>query len=187
MWNITKSISLLYVLYISLSSCNQYIDRVNKTDSPSIKQGYFEFYVDSNVLVYTPTVGLITGSKRTNSQWFRIVLPKGIKYYEIQNPRHVSIYYKTDQIIFLQIDLLEGKSQDTSYQLEKMDAEKFVVDISTSGNKKYDISRTKFIKGRSSYLIRKGVATILLFNIKPTKFAEFYNSIQTFGFLERGK
>lgn len=173
---------LLLCLFL-FASCGRYIDKVNSQQILPVKQGYFDFYHDSNVLVYNSTVGLKRDTERVYPKHFKVTLPKGIKYYELTGSTDFSVYYDSKQVFFIRVDLEGNAARDTVYVPKQSDLESFIQKGMTLKKSKYDIKEIGFNENRKNVFVRKGAATILLYNIKPSEYDLFYKSANTFSFI----
>lgn len=171
-------------ILLLFSSCSRYIDKVSSLQSIPVKQGYFNFYSDSNVLVYTSDVGLTRDTEKVYPKHFRISLPKGIKYYELTGSTDFSIYYDSKQVILIRLDLEKNIIGDRMYVLKNRELESFIQSGMTLKNFKYNIKTIDVNDARRNVIIRKGAATILLYNIKLSKYDLFYKSATTFSFIK---
>lgn len=168
---------------MGFASCSRYIDKVSSQQSLPVKQGYFDFYPDSNVLVYTSTVGLTRDIEKVYPKHFKVTLPKGIKYYELTGSTDFSIYYDSKQVLLIRLDLERNVTADTVYVPKQNEIESFVQSRLTLKKSKYDIKEISFNENRKHTFIEKGAATILLYNIKPDDYDLFYKSANTFSFI----
>lgn len=85
---------LVVILLFGLFSCGNFLDKVGKSTTLPIRQGHINYYRDSNVLIYKPTLVLKRDSEEFMPASFRVNLPKGMKFYEINGPDYFVIYYK---------------------------------------------------------------------------------------------
>lgn len=175
-------LSILLCLFL-FASCGRYIDKVNSSQSLPVRQGYFDFYPDSNVLVYTSTVGLTRDTEKIYPKQFKVTLPKGIKYYELTGSTDFGIYYDKKKVFFIRIDLERNVTGDTMYIPMRDELQRFIQSGLALKKSKYDIKKIEFIESRKNVFIRKGRATILLYNIKPSEYDLFYKSANTFSFV----
>lgn len=173
---------ILFCLFV-LTSCGRYLDKVNSKQSEPVTQGYFAFYSDSNVLFYTSTVGLTRDTEKIYPKHFKITLPKGIKYYELTASTDFVIYYNSKQVFFIRIDLERNLTGDTMYVARQDELESFIQSGLSLKKSKFDIRQFGFNECRKNVFLRKGAATILLYNIKPGKYDLFYKSANTLSFL----
>jgi hypothetical protein len=174
--------SILLCLFV-FTSCGRYIDKVNNSQSLPVRQGYYDFYSDSNILVYTSTVGLTRDTEKIYPKHFKVTLPKGIKYYELTGSTDFSIYYASNQVFFIRVDLEKNVSGDTMYIPMQDELQRFIQSGITLKKSKHDIKKIDFTESRKNVFIRKGRATILLYNIKHREYDLFYKSANTFRFV----
>lgn len=181
---IFASLKLSLCLFM-FTSCGRYIDKVNNQQSLPVKQGYFDFYSDSNVLAYTSSVGLTRGNGTIYPKHFKVNLPKGIKYYELTGSTDFSIYYESKQVFFIRVDLEKNEAGDTVYVPNRDELESFIQSKLTLRKSKYDIKEIDYNPSRKHVFIRKGAATIFLYNIKPREYDLFFKSATSFSFIKK--
>lgn len=175
-------LTILFCIFL-FASCGRYIDKVSSQQSSPVKQGYFAFYSDSNVLTYTSTVGLTRDTEKTYPKHLKVNLPKGIRYYELSGSTDFSIYYDCKQVFLVRVDLEKNIAGDTMYTPKQEELQSFIQSGLTLKQSKYDIKAIDFDANRKNVFIRKGAATILLYNIKPNKYDLFYKFANTFTFI----
>lgn len=183
-----KSSSYLALLFIcsTIVSCNRYIDRATSNDNVPERKGYFELYPDSNIFTYKTNVILTRDTEKIYPKAFKVKLPKGLKSYELTGSSDFSFYYQKKQVIFIRVDLENNKSnQDTSYSPTEDELEKFVQSKLTLTKSKYNIKEIPMNPKRRQMFIKKGEATILLYNIEPKNYDLFYGYVNSFSFIEK--
>ncbi|QEC69296.1 hypothetical protein FRZ67_19025 [Panacibacter ginsenosidivorans] len=172
---------ILFLLFIIANSCNRYLDVVkNKSDVP-VKQGSFEFYSDSNLLIYKSNVILTRDTEKIYPKSFTVRLPKKLRYYEFVGSSDFALYYDGGQVIFIKVDL-ENKepTKDTVCTPSPNQLNEFIQSNLSTGNGKYDIKKISFYTGRKNTIIKKGGATILLYNIYPKDYDQFFDDVNKF-------
>jgi hypothetical protein len=170
---------LISVLFLT-SSCNHYIDRV----TAPVNQGYLTFYPDSNILIYKSNVGLVMDKEKYSPKSFYTRLPKGIKWYEMENSQTFRFYYANAQVILISIDLFNAPNKiDTSYIPMHEEINKLIMSASST-NKKFNINRIGINEARKQIIIKKEAATILLYNIKPENLETFRATLESLEFLK---
>lgn len=169
-------------LSVIFLSCNRYID-VSKENQISVQQGYFQFYRDSNVLVYKSNVALIRDTEKVYPKSFKVKLPKRIKHYEFVGSSDFAFYYGNNQVVFIKINLENGQlKQESFYVPSGEQLESFIQQVATDNNKKYDIKKIPSKAGRVSKIMVKGEATILLYNILENNEELFSNYLSSLTF-----
>lgn len=179
-----KYYPILFIL-ITFTSCGRYLDTVKKTSIIPVKQGYFDFYPDSNLFTYRSSVVLTRDTEKIYPKSFSVKFPKNLKYYELVRSSNFAFYYDKGEVIFIKVDL-ENKvsAEDTIFFPSQEQLEQVIeYELNTANNNKYDIKKIPFDKHRKSSLIRKGDATILLYNIRKENYDLFYNFVNTFKFM----
>lgn len=175
----------IFFIVITLVSCGKYLDAVKKTSVIPVKQGYFDFYPDSNLFTYKSSVVLTRDTEKIYPKSFSVKLPKNIKYYEFVSSSNFAFYYGKEEVIFIKVNL-EGKesTEDTALFPSQEKLQQFIeYELNTANNKKYDIKKIPFDKNRKTSLIKKGNATILLYNVQKGNYDVFYDYVSTFKFL----
>ncbi|RFM26911.1 hypothetical protein [Deminuibacter soli] len=169
---------------VMLTSCSRYIDKVNRGAETGVRNGFFIFYPDSNMLIYTSSVGLSRDTEKMSPEHFKVMLPKGIKYYEITNSTDFSVYYDGRQAIWIRIDFDKNLRRDTIYNPTQRELDSLLESRPIVQKSKYDITAKAFSVKRKSVLVKKDGAIILLYNIKPNKYGQFYKSVNSFSFIK---
>jgi hypothetical protein len=145
------------LLLLVASGCSP---RANKATHSPVMQGNFSFYPDSNVLVYRKP-----GADTSVFNPLYIQLPQGITRYTMSDNSFV-IHYAHQQEIIINLDL-SGKTfyTDTSYTPQAKEISAYV-------------KGGKLNTHRRQYIIKKGIATILLYNIQRKNFDAFNSELQ---------
>ena len=173
---------LLFLLFFIFCSCNRYIDVVKEIKSTPIEQGYFNFYPDSNILVYKTKIILTRDTEKLHPKAFKLKLPKGLTFFESTGSSDFSFNYKKNQVVFIRVDLENNNlNQDTSYSPKEEELNKFIGSIITKS--KYNINKIPFNPKRNQVFIKKGSATILLYNIEPKNYDMLYKFVNEFSFI----
>lgn len=177
--NIAISLTLLF----GLISCSNFLDKVSKSKALPVKEGYLYYYGDKNVLIYKSTVRLKADSEVFMPPSFKVDLPIGMKFYEINEPADFVIYYSKQQVFYIHIDRDSNNNIDTAYTPDENELDDFILGKLTMRKYKYDIKRIKPSKARRNIVLKKGHASILLYNITPNQFENFLRSAKSFSFL----
>ena len=174
---------LLFALFSFLSSCNKYLD-VSKSNSIPIRQGFFEFYHDSNLLIYKTNVILTRDTEKIYPKSFKIKVPKKLKYYEFKSSSDFALYYDKGQVIFIKIDLdSKNAMNDTTYIPTREQLNEFIQFKTSIGDGKYDIKKIPLYQESKSAIIQKGDAVILLYNIHAENYNQFFEYVNEFKFI----
>ncbi|MFL5787740.1 MAG: hypothetical protein ACJ748_06785 [Flavisolibacter sp.] len=175
----------LFIYFINLFvSCNRYIDKVSNFNNSPIKQGYFYFYPDSNVLVYKPEIILSMDREKLFPKSFKVKLPKKLKYYEITGTNDLSLYYPNNQTIFIRIDLQNNELlHDTSYFPQKQELDRIIQSKLNMQKSKFDIKSISYRQSRKQVIIKRGPATILLYNIENKNYELFFKYLNGLYFI----
>jgi hypothetical protein len=176
---------LLWIAMIFNSCANRYIDNLGKGTVEPVKGPLFEVYSSYNLFSYKSNVTLSRDTEKVYPRYFEIRLPKGIVYYEINGISDFGFYYDHHQVIFVKLKLEAATSKaDSVYVPQESDLLELIGgDLSTSGNKRYDIKSFKRIEGTKNCVIDKGDAMIILYNIQEEAFNSFYKEVNTFRYL----
>jgi hypothetical protein len=181
------SATLCFIVSLSLcaiSSCGHYIDKATTERSVPVMQGTFNFYADSNVLVYKSKVALTMDSETYDPKSFYVKLPKGLKWYTMDNSQTFVFYYGKDQAVVVLIDLFHADHfRDSDYVPTNTDIKTLITKAAPSASAKYDIRQIEEISGAKQLIRKRGAATILLYNIPPAKYIKFVTFIDSLKFL----
>lgn len=170
------------LVIFGISSCYRYIDATN--GDTVIEQGSLKFYSDSNLFAYKTNIIATRDKEMIYPKYFEVTLPKKIKYYEFINSTDFGFYYEKGQVIFIKIELdSKIQSKDTTYipSTEKLD--EFIQLVIKTNGKKLDIKKITASKGRRNFIIIKGDATILLYNITNDNLKQFLDDLSSFKFI----
>ena len=180
-----KNLSLL-ILILGITSCNRYIDSVKTKTTTSIMQGYFDFYpADSNVLFYKTNIGLKRDTEVTYPKAFTVKLPKGLKFYEFSST-DFGFYYNNNQVVFMKVNVFDSiPNRDTFYFPKEAELNDFILNKIFTTNGKYNIKNISMNQSRKQAMIKKGAATILLYNIKPENYDLFLKDVSSFSFIDK--
>ena len=175
---------LTCLIIINIISCNKYIDTIKSTDNLPVSQGYLNLYSDSNVLIYNNNMGLTSDNEIIYPKKFKVKLPKGLLFYEYIGSEDFIFYYKKKQTVFIKIDLINTINKpDSVYYPTNSEMSDFIQSKLTLGSQKWDIKNISIIPLRKNLFIKKGAATILLYNIEEKNYNFFVNYINEFKFL----
>lgn len=182
--NAIKQLSLI-LLFLSAYSCSRYIDVAKDAQNVPIKQGFLNYYTDSNVLVYKSNVSLKRDAEIIYPKHFIIKLPKKIRFYEIINSTDFVFYYDKNQVVLLNIDL-NGKEAnvDTSYSPNISQINDFIQDKMFTATRSFDVKKIPAGSNRKQMILIKGAATILLYNIQPKNIDLFYQDVSRIDFIK---
>lgn len=174
---------IICFLILLISSCTRYIDKVSNQKVVAIQEGTLSMYPDSNVLVYRSSVGIKMDNEVREPKSFYTRIPKKLVWYELANSQTFAFYYKDQQAILIFIDKSDNITSNTpSFQPSKDEIASLLSTYSPN-NKKYDIRTYKTRNDRKNLVLKKGAATILLYNIKPSNLQAYSGELQQFNFL----
>jgi hypothetical protein len=183
-----KSSTYLALVFICsiIISCSKYIDITkNKTHVP-IMQGYLDFYPDSNILFYKTNVGLTSDMEKKYPKAFKVKLPKGLKFYELSNSTDFIFYYNKRQAVVINIDAdYKEITGDSVYFPTKAELDNFILYNTSTSNHNYNIKEIPMKSMGKQVFIKKGAATILLYNIEPKNYDLFFKYVNSFSFIEQ--
>ena len=83
----------------------------------------------------------------------------------------------------MRVDLESNATEDTMYIPKQDELENLIQSGLTLQKSKYNIKKIGFNESRKNVIIKKGAATILLYNIKSSEYDLFYKSANTFSFV----
>lgn len=176
---------ILFLFGISiLSSCNKYIDTTKSKRETKILDGSFVFYPEQNILTYRSKVGLSKDSEVFYPKSFEVPLPKKLLHYQFSNSQDFYFFYNDNQTVYIKIDLeRKSKGLDTLITPTKQEIAAFIKDNNFSQRDRYNINKIEFDDARKQMLIKRGAATILLYNIKEKNQDIFLKKLDEFKFL----
>ena len=114
---------------------------------------------------------------------FEISLPKEIRYWEAISSSNFGIYYKSNQVIFINTDLYNSSNNksDSIYTPSEKEMENLITTIYvTSRKKRRDIKEIPVLKDRKYQILKKQGVIILLYNIKNKNYNDYLKLIKTF-------
>jgi len=176
----------IHVIYPVISvlffSCSHYIDSNISKNQNSIKTG-LEVHKRYNVFKYNANYTFTRDSEVFHPRAFEIRLPKKMKYYTGINGTDFGFYYNNNQVIFVKIGVNNSLvNNDIMYEPSFRDLEGFIDDTLLTQRGKFDIKEIKPDPKNKNNLIKKGKATILLYNISKRDIDCFVSFANTFHF-----
>jgi len=175
--------SSLFVVLLGMTSCNRYIDKTTTERKIPIMQGSLTLYPDSNVFTYRSSILLKADNEVKTPKPFYVRVPKGLKWYGVENSQAFSFYYESGQVISIVIDLADNVvEKDSTFQPTKAEIEKYRIAFTAVANQKYNMWNIGYDQKRKQLLVKKGAATILLYNILPRNYDQFRSFIEGFKF-----
>jgi hypothetical protein len=183
MSSILKQLCALLLSIMTLSACNKYID-VTKTERRiTVLQGQFILYPDSNILSYKSNVYIKMEEEKLKPKRFTVKLPKKIKFYNFSNSQDFCFFYDNKQSIYIKVDLQDNKlSKDTIYTPSEREINNLIQTAPFSNGTKYILAIDGIFPGRKQTIIKRGSATVLLYNIKEKNLTSFFEQLNTFRF-----
>ncbi len=158
---------IVTVSSLVILSCNRYIDQV-KADGEAVRHDQFTFYSDSNLLFYKSSVALQADNDTYYPKSFQVALPKKLKSYKFMNSEEFSFFYDGGQVLFIKINLRNSVNErDTTYTPSENEVSAYIENKLYSSPGKYDITKIAVKPNRKQTFIKKGPATILLYNVLP--------------------
>lgn len=172
------------VLIFPFGSCSHYLDKATGTSVKDV-QGSISYYPDSNVITYTSNIGLKADQETFIPRHFIAILPKGLLYGEEDNSMSFGFYYSNNQVIAINIILSDSypKGSDSAFVPSSMQIDDFKNLCELDSDHKHNLRKMEDLASRKQYIIRKGPATILLYNILPENLEKFTRYMQQFRFL----
>ena len=148
-------------------------------DSIIKRSGYYEYLFLANLIE-------VTDLDKIYPRHFRVKLPLSMKWYKNSSLDQFGFFYKKKQCIFIYIDLKQqAKLADTSFVPNTGQVDEFIYKkVSYTWSLKQNNMQKNIPKSnRKNLIIRRGAATILLYNIRPKKFLSFEENVTQFQFL----
>jgi hypothetical protein len=172
------------VLIFPFGSCSHYLDKATGTSFKDA-QGSISYYPDSNVMTYSSNIGLKADGEILNPRHFVAILPKGLLYGEEDNSMSFGFYYSKNQVIAIHIILSDNypKGSDSAFVPSSMQIDDFKDLSQLDSDHKHHLRKMEDRSSRKQLIIRKGPATILLYNILPQNLDKFTRCMQQFRFL----
>lgn len=182
---LSKLLTFLIPIYFFslLVSCNKNtaLDKKNEIEK---KSSYLTSYNDSDIFIYKSNIAISRDAEILYPKSFKIVLPKGLKSYEVLHPCDFSFYYPNKQIIYIKIDLDKKHSDlDTTYVPSENEFTGILRNNYSLLNSSNNFKNNYSVSGAKKIIIKKSEATILLYNIKPRNYKYYYNYLKQFKFL----
>ena len=172
-------VSLVYI-----SSCSHRIDKVSKHRKIVVAQGSLTFYPDSNVLIYRNNIGNRMDNEVLKPRPFYVKLPKGLKWYVMSNSQSFMFHYSNGQVVAINIDISDrANANDTIYEPTLVEVNDIVNSSFRDNSNKYDMKYIKHRDKRKDCVIKRGTATVLLYNVTAYNINEFRDCLKTFHFL----
>lgn len=156
------------ILLCSSCSYMDYNVRMKKGDFDS----YFTYYSDSIIFNYARDIIYRMDSEYLYPIPFSLTLPSGITDYYYVNSSEFVFYYKSDQLIYIIVDLKNPqKNEQVQYQPSKTQIDSLLSTSDPEAGKIYDIQVD--MKKRKNLIIEKDSFTILFCNIKAKNYDDF--------------
>lgn len=174
----------IITLATTTGSCSRYVDKTTSIKEIPIYQGWLCFYSDSNVLFYKNKVGQQRGigTEAAYPNPYYIKLPKSLIWWTIGQDSFV-FNYQNKQAIAIYMDLFHDKKiKDTSFIPNNIEIASALPHFSVKRDK-YDLWNIPMLRNRKHYIIYKGDAIILLYNILPSNYEHFIEATNSFKFL----
>ncbi|HEY8967791.1 MAG TPA: hypothetical protein VIM64_01830 [Puia sp.] len=143
-------------------------------------------FPDSIVYTFTPHIVPKKDKEPLPPLLFKIKLPPNVLSSYTSGFDAFGFRYPDQQTVYVYIDYYEKNATDTSYRIIREDEiEHLLVDDLNAINyqDKLDIDNNPFSSTRETWLIKKGPATILLYNIRKENMARFLHDADSFTFL----
>jgi len=143
-------------------------------------------FADSIVYTFTPHLVPHADKDPIPPLLFKIKLPPHVLSSYTSGFDAFGFRYPDQQTVYLYIDYYDKKAVDTSYRVILPDEiEHLLLDDLNAINyeNKLDIEKNPFSTEREPWLIKKGQATILLYNIRKENMTRFLHDADSFTFL----
>lgn len=143
-------------------------------------------YPDSIVYTFTPHLVPQKDKESFPPLLFKIKLPPHVLSNFTSGFDAFGFRYPDRQTVYVYIDYYDKNAADTAYRVIRQDEiEHLLVDDLNAINyrNKLDIDNNPFSATRETWLIKKGAATILLYNIRKENMTRFLRDAGSFTFL----
>ncbi|HVU54130.1 MAG TPA: hypothetical protein VHD83_03705 [Puia sp.] len=143
-------------------------------------------YPDSIVYTFTPHVVPQADKEPLPPLLFKIKLPPHVLSNYSSGFDAFGFRYSDRQTVYVYIDYYDKNASDTSYRVtHPNEIERLLLDDLNAINyqNKLDIDNNPFSPARETWLIKKGAATILLYNIQKENMPRFLHDAASFTFL----
>jgi hypothetical protein len=152
---------------------------------PSSRFDSTAYYRDSVIYLFNTKIIPRSDNEFIRPLLFRIKLPAGLLFTFTSGFDAFGFLYPEKQVVFVHLDPFSENIHDTSYRVrDKREPERLLLyKLNTlSHQDQLDMDNNPFDPNRSSWVIRKGKATILLYNIGNENISQFlsYTSSLTF-------
>ena len=143
-------------------------------------------YPDSIVYTFTPHLVPQKDTEPLPPLLFKIKLPPHVLSSYTSGFDAFGFRYTDQQTVYVYIDYYEKNATDTAYRvIRENEIEHLLLDDLNAINyqNKLDIDNNPFSPARETWLIKKGPATILLYNIRKENMTRFLRDADSFTFL----
>jgi hypothetical protein len=172
---------LLPLCLIDVSCSGQNIRNASSLHYDSVR-----VFPDSVVYTFCSGLTAWAENQRTYPLHFRISLPPKLLSTYASGMESFGFQYAGKQVIYVWLDYKDSLSVDTSYRISREDdIEELLLDKLNMINDaaRLDIENNPYKKERETWIIKKGKATILLYNIDKRSVDHFLAYISSFAFL----
>ena len=141
---------------------------------------------DSLVYQFKPKVSPRADNGYVHPLFFRIKLPAGLLHSYSSGFDSFGFLYPDKQVIYVYLNRLSQNVRDTSYLVPGDDEidRLLLDDLNTvNSSSKLDIDNNPFDPKRGTWLIKRGKATILLYNIRKENMTRFLRFAGSFTFI----
>jgi len=144
------------------------------------------YYRDSVVYLFNTNMVPRSDNEYIHPLLFRIKLPAGLLYTYTSGFDAFGFLYPEKQVLFVHLDPYSENIHDTSYRVrDKHETQQLLLyKLNTlSHQDQLDMDSNPFNPKRSSWVIRRGKATILLYNIANGNISQFLSYAGSLTFL----
>ncbi|MDO6432486.1 hypothetical protein Q4E93_17915 [Flavitalea sp. BT771] len=144
------------------------------------------YYQDSVVYLFNTNMIPRSDNEFIRPLLFRIKLPAGLLCTYTSGFDAFGFLYPEKQVVFVHLDPYGENFHDTSYRImDKRETERLLLyKLNTLNHRdQLDMDGNPFDPNRSTWLIKRGKATILLYNINNENASRFIRYAMSFSFL----
>ena len=147
-----------------------------------------KLFRDSIVYVFNSNYVAKADNQLTFPLHFRVSLPPKMRSKYAFGMDSFGFLYDKKQVVYIYVDYQDHQTVDTAYRVTDEDQlEDLLLDKMNMINDEdnLDIDKNPYNKERESWILKKGKATILLYNIRKDQYPRFLDFAHSFAFLQQ--
>ena len=154
----------------------------------SIRTKYdsLKVYPDSSIYIYSSPFIARADTQSIYPQHFRIKLPPDLRHASIADMDEFGFLFKKKQVIYIYLNRDAANTGDTTFTItneEEIDILLHDKLAAINHKKPLNIGRNPYSTNRTTMIIKKGNATILLYNVTKKEQTRFFTYAGSFTFL----